>query len=78
MTQAQRRTAEADQVLDDEGRVIDDGGRLADDEDVVIVEDRRSSPGTSTDTGETLFEQGGSRVGKRGARGRRTRKGRSR
>ncbi len=41
MRQAARRTAEADVVLDDEGRVVDDGGRLAKDDDVIIVEERR-------------------------------------
>jgi DNA topoisomerase-6 subunit B len=41
MKQAERKTAEADVTLDDEGRVVDDGGRLAKDDDVVIVEERR-------------------------------------
>lgn len=36
--QAQEKTAEADQMLDEDGRVIDDGGRLADDDGVVIVD----------------------------------------
>jgi len=37
--QAAKKTAEADQLLDDEGKVVDDGGRLAKDDDVIIVED---------------------------------------
>ncbi len=41
LRQAQRRTQEADQVLDEDGNVVDDGGRLAKDDDVIIVEDRR-------------------------------------
>ena len=36
---ALRKTAEADQKLDDEGKVLDDGGRLANDENVIILED---------------------------------------
>ncbi|MFO0873062.1 MAG: DNA topoisomerase VI subunit B [Phycisphaerales bacterium] len=43
MKQAQRKTAEVDLVLDDEGKVVDDGGRLAKDEDVVIIEERQSA-----------------------------------
>ncbi|MDP7071015.1 MAG: DNA topoisomerase VI subunit B [Phycisphaerales bacterium] len=37
--QAAKKTAEADQMLDDEGKIIDDGGRLAKDSDVIILED---------------------------------------
>jgi len=39
MKQAQKKTAEADQILNDEGKVVDDGGRLAADDSVVIRED---------------------------------------
>jgi len=57
--QAQRRTAEVDVVLDDEGKVVDDGGRLSKDDGVVIVEARRSA-GVGDDDGggaaSDLFE----------------------
>ncbi len=43
--QAAKKTAEADQMLDDEGKVIDDGGRLAKDSDVIIVEDLQTGGG---------------------------------
>ena len=36
LERAESKTAEADQVLDDEGRVIDDVGKLAKDSEVVI------------------------------------------
>ena len=38
LARAETKTAQADQVLDDEGRVMDDLGRLAKDSDVVIRE----------------------------------------
>jgi DNA topoisomerase-6 subunit B len=41
LQQAERKTAEVDLVLDDEGRIVDDGGSLARDEGVVIVESRQ-------------------------------------
>ncbi|MHC5024150.1 MAG: DNA topoisomerase VI subunit B [Planctomycetota bacterium] len=44
LKQAQRKTAEADQTLDDEGRVVGDGV-LERDEAVVIVEERQPVPG---------------------------------
>ena len=53
MKQAERKTAEADVVLDDEGKVVDDGGRLAKDDDVVIVEERQKAAGQEP---EALFE----------------------
>ncbi|MHC5028245.1 MAG: DNA topoisomerase VI subunit B, partial [Planctomycetota bacterium] len=53
--QAKRRTAEADNVLDDEGRVIDDGGRLAKDDSVVIVEARQDVSEGDSDP-ESLFD----------------------
>lgn len=66
LKQAQRRTAEADQVLDDEGNVVDDGGRLKNDDDVVIVEERQSAIAAGggdadeedEDGSEELFETG--------------------
>ena len=36
---AQKKTAEADNSLNDEGKVIDDGGRLSSDENVIILND---------------------------------------
>jgi len=55
MKQAERKTAEADVTLDDEGRVVDDGGRLAKDDDVVIVEERRKEQLDDAPT-SALFE----------------------
>ena len=52
--QAARKTAEADQMLDDEGKVIDDGGRLAKDSDVIIVENLQSEGAKEPDE-EDLF-----------------------
>ncbi len=54
--QAQRRTAEVDLVLDDEGKVVDDGGRLAKDDDVVIVEERRSTVLEDDEPTTALFD----------------------
>lgn len=64
MKQAQRRTAEADYVLDDSGNVVDDGGRLAEDDGVIICEDRRApinlngEDGEDGDDGDGLFRDG--------------------
>jgi DNA topoisomerase VI subunit B len=41
---ASRKTAEADQQLDDEGRVIDNGGRLAGDDSVIIIDAAADTP----------------------------------
>ena len=60
MKQAERRTAEFDHVLDDEGKVIDDGGKLATDDDVVIREELRGGSGQSegeqSGNSDSLFE----------------------
>ena len=45
LKQASKKTAEADQLLDDEGKVIDEDGRLAKDTGVVILDDRQSASG---------------------------------
>ncbi len=61
MKQAQRRTAEADYVLDDSGNVVDDGGRLADDDGVIICEERRAAinlAGEDGEGGDDLFGDG--------------------
>ena len=42
---AEKKTAEADQVLDDEGRVVEESSRLARDEDVVILDEARPGEG---------------------------------
>ena len=44
LKQAESKTEEADQFLDDEGKVIDGGGRLAKDDDVIILDDRQTGP----------------------------------
>ncbi|MCP3903466.1 MAG: DNA topoisomerase VI subunit B [Planctomycetes bacterium] len=41
LQQAQRKTAEADLELDEDGKVVDDGGNLARDEGVIIIEERQ-------------------------------------
>ena len=51
MKQVKRKTAEADAILDEEGRVVDS---LEEEEDVVIVENRQGGGGESFE--ETLFE----------------------
>jgi len=58
LKQAEVKTAEVDQILDDEGRIIDDGGSLARDEGVVIVESRQGRP-VEDDEGGDLFGEGG-------------------
>jgi len=61
MKQAQSKTAEFDQILDDEGRVIDDGGRLAGDDGVVIREGlQQEIMGNGADgaADATLFDPG--------------------
>ncbi len=50
---AETKTAQADQVLDDEGKVVEDVGRLARDEDVVILDEARSSEGDQDLFGES-------------------------
>jgi len=57
MKQAENKTAEADQILDDEGRIVDDNGHLGKDEDVVIIDDRRDPGASDDDTppGDSLF-----------------------
>jgi DNA topoisomerase-6 subunit B len=54
---AERKTAEADQQLDDEGRVVDDGGRLAADDSVIILEPAGASGGDdeAAGGGDSLF-----------------------
>jgi DNA topoisomerase-6 subunit B len=42
LKQAQKKTAEADLELDEDGKVVDDGGNLARDDSVIIVEQRQS------------------------------------
>jgi DNA topoisomerase-6 subunit B len=49
LTQAKRRTEEADSMLDDEGQVLDDHGRLGNDDDVIIVDELQDIP-TQEDT----------------------------
>ena len=51
---ASSKTAEADQVLDDEGKIVDDGGRLAQD-DGVIIRDLIGEGGGPMDSGGDLF-----------------------
>jgi DNA topoisomerase-6 subunit B len=51
MKQAKRKTAEADAILDEEGKVIESAG---DDEDVVIVEDRQADADGAVP--ESLFD----------------------
>jgi DNA topoisomerase-6 subunit B len=56
---AMSKTAEADQLLDDEGRVVEETRRLAADEGVIIVEDRQ--PPARPDAGpapDGLFQDG--------------------
>ncbi|MFG0328934.1 MAG: DNA topoisomerase VI subunit B [Phycisphaerales bacterium] len=75
MRQAERKTAEADQVLDDEGRVVDDGGRLATDDAVVIREElQRAAVGADTDGGELFGAESSSRNGSRTKKKRRKRR----
>ena len=57
LKQAERKTAEADQTLDDEGKVIDDGGRLAKDDDVIILDNRQADPGTGESDTDLFGEQ---------------------
>ena len=52
---AQRKTAEADKQLDDEGRIIDDGGRLAGDANVIILDDPQEEGGSGESMASTLF-----------------------
>jgi DNA topoisomerase-6 subunit B len=56
MSQAQRKTEEADFLLDEDGQVIEEGGHLADDDDVVIIEDRQEG---AEPMAESLFESNG-------------------
>ncbi|MEE2895982.1 MAG: DNA topoisomerase VI subunit B [Planctomycetota bacterium] len=63
-TIASRKTAEADQQLDDEGRVIDDGGRLAGDDDVIILDDESGKPADEAASG-LLFGEDGSAPAKK-------------
>ncbi len=74
MTQAQRKTAEVDQILDDEGKVIDDGGRLNSDDGVIIREDIiRSDERKEQD--DALFPKGkNKKTTKRSTKKRSTRK----
>jgi hypothetical protein len=60
--QAEKKTAQADQMLDDEGKVTDDGGRLAKDTDVIIIEDLQTGGQVASDE-EDLF--GGATLKKR-------------
>jgi DNA topoisomerase-6 subunit B len=56
---ASRKTAEADQQLDDEGRIVDDGGRLAADDSVIILEPpgvaAKEDEGQAAEGGDSLF-----------------------
>ncbi|HAC08880.1 MAG TPA: hypothetical protein DCG14_04410 [Phycisphaerales bacterium] len=58
---AARKTAEADQQLDDEGRIVDDGGRLASDDSVIILEQPGAAgdadAGETAEGGESLFAE---------------------
>lgn len=78
MIQAERKTAEADNVLDDEGKVVDDGGRLANDDDVIIRDDiARVDERVENINSEQLFNSGngnGKKMKKRNS-GSKTRKG---
>ena len=58
MRQAKRRTAEADEILDDHGKVVAGGRRRADEDDVVIIQQRQAGLGEEEDDtfGETLFD----------------------
>ena len=56
---ARRKTAEADQQMDENGKVLDDGGRLGRDENVIILEDENASDDMPVGDGggeATLFE----------------------
>jgi DNA topoisomerase-6 subunit B len=57
LKQAAKKTAEADHMLDDEGKVIDEGGRLAKDVDVVILDDRQSASGMGDDDTDLFGER---------------------
>ena len=57
LKQAARRTAEADQQLDEEGRVMSETTRLADDEQVVIVASQQPDlTNGDEDIGDSLFD----------------------
>ena len=60
---AETKTAEADQVLDDEGRVVEDVGRLARDEDVVILEEARGGEAEQDLFGQPAAPAGRTRSG---------------
>ncbi len=57
LKQAAKKTAEADQMLDDEGKVIDDGGRLTKDADVIILDDRQTASGIDDDDTDLFGER---------------------
>ena len=57
LRQAERRTAQADQQLDDEGRILNETARLAKDEQVVIVPAQQADPANNgNEIGESLFD----------------------
>lgn len=56
MTQARRKTEEADQQLDQDGKIVDDGGRLAKDDSVIILDDRMGGPDGDGDNDAPVVE----------------------
>jgi DNA topoisomerase-6 subunit B len=79
---SETKTAQADQVLDDEGRVVEEVGRLSRDEDVVILEDAREGPGDEDlfggSAGSNMKAAGGSKVSRKKSKVTRTRSKRTR
>ncbi|MCH2161733.1 MAG: DNA topoisomerase VI subunit B, partial [Phycisphaerales bacterium] len=58
---ARKKTAEADQELDDQGQIVDDGGRLRSDENVIILGGDEELEGVANPDDEpSLFNQPGS------------------
>ncbi|MDG2021003.1 MAG: DNA topoisomerase VI subunit B [Phycisphaerales bacterium] len=67
-TIASRKTAEADQQLDDEGRVVEAGGRLAVDDSVIIIDSATDGVDAAAEAGEvaeSLFSSSPSQTGSR-------------
>ena len=63
LEQSQRKTAEADQQLDDEGRIVEENGRLGKDENVIILDDLEQEP--AADVIGDLFSSTGTTTKKR-------------
>ncbi len=74
---ASRKTAEADQQLDDEGRVIENGGRLAADDSVIIIDSATDGVETAVEAeevAESLFSNSPPETGSRAKPARKTSK----